>query len=136
MFDVILVSHGPLAGAMLETAGLLCGEQERVKTFGLYPGDSIDEFFETICASIDESLGRGEVLVITDIQLGSPFNVCCRAMAGRRFRHITGMSLPVVTQVLMDRRVMSATEVAASAVEKGRGCVVDVNELLADVLDD
>ena len=38
MFDIILISHGPFSKAILESAQLICGEQENVKTFGLYLG--------------------------------------------------------------------------------------------------
>ena len=136
MFDVILVSHGPLAAAMLESAQLICGEQQRVKTYGLYHGDSIDDFEQTVVEAIDESLSHGELVVITDIMFGSPFNVVSRAMPGRRFRHLVGMSLAMVSQVLMERNNLDVEGVAASALDAAAKAVVDVNELLADVLED
>ena len=135
MFDVILVSHGPLARAMLKSAELLCGEQNGIKTYGLHHGDSIDAFEERVIAGVDESLSRGELVVLTDMMLGSPFNVTCRAMQGRHFFHITGMNLPMVTQLLMDRAGMGAGEAVAALMEASAGTIVNVNELLGDVLD-
>ena len=136
MFDVILVSHGPLASAMLASAQLLCGKQERVKTFGLFEGDSVDAFGDQVAAAIDEGLSRGEVVVLTDLMLGSPFNVTCLAMNGRDFWHVTGMSLPVVVQMLMDRHSMDAADAVASAMEVGSRALVNVNELLSGDPDD
>ena len=46
MFEIILISHGPLSKAMLETAQMIVGEQEHVTCFGLYLGDSVDLFRE------------------------------------------------------------------------------------------
>ena len=34
MFEIILISHGPLSKAMLETAQMIVGEQEHVTCFG------------------------------------------------------------------------------------------------------
>ena len=41
MFNVILISHGPLSKAILESAELICGKQEHVQTLGLYVEDSV-----------------------------------------------------------------------------------------------
>lgn len=130
MFDVILVSHGPLAKALLESAEFICGEQERVKTLGLYLGDSVDEFRERVRSEIEESLSRGEALVLTDIQCGSPFNVTCSAMGELDFIHITGANLPCVIQALSDRIDLPAAETARNCIDFCGGSIVHVNDLL------
>lgn len=130
MFDVILVSHGPFAKAILESAEFICGEQERVKTLGLYLGDSVDEFGSKVAEEIKESLSRGEVLVLSDLQYGSPFNVTCSAMGDLDFIHITGMNLPCVIQALSDRMDNSAAQTARNCIEFCSGSIVHVNDLL------
>jgi len=133
---VILISHGPFSQAVLESAELICGEQARVKTYGLYLGDSVDEFRDRIREGIEESLTRGDVLVLTDIQSGSPFNVTCAAMGELNFHHITGMNLPLVIEVLMDRIDMSVEEVIQCGMRLGKVSIVDVNELLDGYFDE
>lgn len=136
MFDVILISHGPLARALLESAEFICGEQTRVKTYGLYLGEMVDEFRDTVYEGIKESLSRGEVLVLTDIQAGSPFNVTCAAMESLRFHHLTGMNLPLVIEVLTDRLDLPLERVVLNAMELGRGSIVDVNAFLEGFSDE
>lgn len=135
MFDVILVSHGPLSKAMLESAEFICGKQDHVKTFGLYLGDSVDTFRDEVYAAIEESLSRGDLIVLTDIQSGSPFNVTCAAMGSCTFHHITGMNLPMVIELLTSRDFMSASELAGILADIGSMSVVDVNKLLDDFLE-
>ena len=135
MFDIILISHGPFSKAILESAQLICGEQDHVKTFGLYLGDSVDTFRDQVRAAIEESLSHGDLLVLTDIQSGSPFNVTCAAMGDYKFRHITGMNLPMVIEAFMSRDYMSCDELANSLMAVGAMSVVNVNKLLDDVLD-
>ncbi|WP_440322885.1 PTS sugar transporter subunit IIA [Laedolimicola sp.] len=95
MFEIILISHGPLSKAMLETAQMIVGEQEHVTCFGLYLGDSVDLFRERVEEEIRNKLEESDVLVLTDMQSGSPFNVTVGAMgyfadgAARSIRPIT-----------------------------------------------
>ncbi len=130
MFDVIMVSHGPLSKALLESAEFICGEQQRVKTFGLYLGDSVEEFGATVASEIRESLSRGEVLVLSDIQYGSPFNVTCALMGELDFIHITGVNLPCVIQALSDRMDCNAAQTARNCMDFCCGSIVHVNDLL------
>ena len=60
MFEIILISHGPLSKAMLETAQMIVGEQEHVTCFGLYLGDSVDLFRERVEEEIRNKLGNSE----------------------------------------------------------------------------
>lgn len=130
MFDVILVSHGSFARAVLESAELICGDQERVKTYGLYLGESVDVFRDMVSGGIAESLTRGEVLVLSDIQSGSPFNVTCAAMGDMAFHHVTGMNLPMVIEALVDRVDLPIGEVVSNALALGASSMADVNALV------
>ena len=136
MFDIILISHGLLSKAILDSAELICGKQDRTKVYGLFLGDSVDEFREKVKAGIAESLTRGEVLVLTDIQSGSPFNVTCAAMDEYGFCHITGMNLPLVVEMLTDRIDMDVSEAVRCGMRLSRNSIVDVNELFAGSFDD
>jgi PTS system mannose-specific IIA component len=133
MFDVIIASHGSLAKSILETAQLLVGGKKRVKTFGMYLGDNIDDFREAVTAAIEESLRETDVLVLTDIQSGSPFNVTVSAMANRKFKHITGFNLPLLIEVLSSCELMDLDEAYNEFIEIGKKGVLDVNALLKGV---
>ena len=131
VFDVILISHGPLSKSMLESAEMICGKQERVKTYSLFVGDSVDAFRAEVRAGIEDALSRGDLLVITDIMSGSPFNVTSAAMEDLNFQHVTGMNLPLVIQVLLDRNDSSVEQTVADAMEAASECVVHVNALFS-----
>lgn len=115
---------------MVESAEFICGEQDRIKTYSLYLGDSVEAFGEEVRAGIEESLTRGEALVLSDIQYGSPFNVTCAAMGDLDFIHITGMNLPCVIQALSDRIDLDVEQAARNCIEFCSGSIVHVNDLL------
>lgn len=133
MFEVIIVSHGSLARSFYETAQLIVGERERVQTFGLNLGDSVDIFAEEVTAAIEKSLEKGDVLVLTDMQAGSPCNVTTAALIDHKFRHITGVNLPMVIEVLGSYEFMSIEETCDNIMEIGRDAVKDINKLLESI---
>ncbi len=133
MFEVIIVTHGSLAHSFYETAQLIVGEKEGVQTFGLNLGDSVDIFAEEVTLAIEKSLQKGDVLVLTDMQSGSPCNVVAAAMLDHRFRHITGINLSMVIEVLGSYEFMNIDEICESVLEMGREAVKDINKLVEDI---
>lgn len=133
MFEVIIVTHGNLALSFYETAQLIVGEREGILTFGLDLGDSVDVFAEKVSDAIGKSLERGDVLVLTDMQAGSPCNITTAAMINHKFRHITGVNLPMVIEALSNSEFMDIDEACDSILEIGRDAVRDINKLLEEV---
>ena len=128
MIEIIMVSHGDYAEAMLESAQLIAGRQDHIRVFGLHPGDSVDELREKISGAIAEAEKNGEVLVLTDMFSGSPFNAVASLMKRCSFRHITGINLPILLEILMDRDSGDVDEICGNVLEKAKDTIVDVNK--------
>ena len=133
MFDVIVISHGDLSKAIVETAQMIVGEQEAVETFGLYLGDSVDLFRERVTEAVRERLRHNDVMVVTDMQSGSPFNVAVAAMEEHRFRNFTGMNLPMLLEIFSSRPYCSLEEVSDELVGKTTETILDVNKFLEEM---
>ncbi|MCE5188532.1 MAG: PTS sugar transporter subunit IIA [Eubacteriales bacterium] len=129
MLKLLLVSHGGLAQAMLESAEMICGPQEDVRALGLFPGDSPDALRESVTEILDRWNGQ-DVLVLTDIRSGTPFNTMASLMQTYPFRHISGVNLALLIEALMDRDCMSADEVAGELMAVSGQTILDVNLLL------
>lgn len=132
MIEIIIVSHGDYASAMLESAELIVGEQEHVYTFGLHLGESVDELREKISETIDKVQQNGEVLVLTDMFSGSPSNIVVSLMQRYSFKHITGMNLPILLEILLSRNSVSSKELYKDVIEKGRETILDVNNFFEE----
>ena len=130
MSRVILVSHGELADTMLKTAELITGEKEHVLTFGLSLGDDVEVFRENVMKAIGEVLKNHELLLLTDIQSGSPFNVAVGAMMTHRFLHYTGMNLPMVVEALSSMEYLSLEEISAELTALSTGSIINVNRFI------
>ena len=130
MYKIILVSHGDLAEAMYRTAELIAGKHEGVETFGLHLSDDVEAFRSTVESAVERAVKTDELLVLSDIQSGSPFNVAVGAMMKYKFRHVTGMNLAMVVEALGGCRNMTLEEVTEDLAALGRSGITDVNALL------
>jgi PTS system mannose-specific IIA component len=133
MFNVIIISHGSYAQAMLESAEMIMGEQTQVKTLGLFPGDNVDSFREELFTIIKESISGNALLLLSDTKSGSPFNCAVAAMEEMPFCHITGISLPLLLEVFGNRKKKSPEQVRDIIFELAPYTLIDVNKFLEDL---
>lgn len=79
MINVIVASHGPMASAMVDSALMVYGEMPYLRAVTLRGDTGIDgfkqEFSQALAAS---SVGADGVLVLCDMQSGTPWNVACQ----------------------------------------------------------
>ena len=129
MFRVLLISHGGLATAMLKSAEMIVGSQEDVKTLCLFPEDAPESFQDRIAAVLEEWKAE-DVLVLSDIRSGTPFNAAANLMQQYPFRHISGVNLAMLIEALMDRDDMSAEEAGNALMELSGQTILDVNTML------
>jgi len=132
MFEIIIVSHGEYAKAMRQSAEMIMGEQKHIQTFGLCPGEDIDVLREQVHGAIRQANASGEVLVLTDMISGSPFNVTASAMAEYDFCHIAGVNLPMLLEICSLRGSMSLKEIEENIVDMGKTTIVCVNGLVKE----
>ena len=98
---VIVVSHGSYARGLVDTAQMIAGEQEDLEAFGLEPEESVDTLREKIRESIEQTSEGEEVLILTDLFYGSPFNTVISLMSEYDLYHVTGINLPLMMEVVM-----------------------------------
>ena len=124
---VIVVSHGSYARGLVDTAQMIAGEQEDLEAFGLEPEESVD--------TLREKTSEGEeVLILTDIFYGSPFNTVISLMSEYNLYHVTGINLPLMMEVVMGRYAgKSAQEVCKDLLKAAPETVKDVRELYKEV---
>lgn len=134
LMKVIVVSHGSYARGLVDTAQMIAGEQEDFEEFGLEPEESVDTLREKIRESIEQTSEGEEVLILTDLFYGSPFNTVISLMSEYDLYHVTGINLPLMMEVVMGRYAgKSAQEVCKDLLKAAPGTVKDVRELYKEV---
>lgn len=127
-FDIVVVSHGGLADAMVAAASMICGDLERVIPVGLDPTDSPETFGERLSSAIDE--GRS-TLILSDLYGGTPHNVAC-VLAGRNaaVRCISGTNLGLLIEAISTSEELD-DQLVDRLISLAREGVVDVTSRLS-----
>lgn len=98
MIGVVLVSHGELAGAMLETASEIVGPIE-ASTVSIGRQDSLDKAEEQLRAAIERVDQGNGVLLLVDMFGGTASNLALRIVGDAPIEIVTGMNLPMVLKL-------------------------------------
>lgn len=126
MIAILLVSHGTYATAMLDTARMILGPQDQAMAVGLTAEESPDQLRAELIRAMESFQGT-ELLVLTDITSGTPFNTVVALSGQYPFRHLTGINLPLLIETLICRQFVPMEELIKSLLEKAPGTFVDVD---------
>jgi PTS system mannose-specific IIA component len=128
MIGVVICTHGPLAGALVETAHLIVGEYPGIRPVGLTSGDSPEDVVARLRAAIAEVDDGNGVLILCDMFGGTPSNLSL-SFLGDGVEVVTGVSLPMLLKLYTSRDAPLA-EVAQSICDHARQSTLVAGALL------
>ena len=141
MIGILLVSHGKMAGGMMDSMHLILGEADGMETASLVAGQDFEAFKAEVVGKI-KALDQGSgVLVFVDLSGASPYNAAMLSLKelqeqGVSIRVITGMNLPMVMEAVAMRSAMALEELAQSMVEIGKFSIQEPVSTVYQVQDD
>ncbi|MFA1285670.1 PTS sugar transporter subunit IIA [Citrobacter telavivensis] len=117
MIHIIVASHGPLAQALLASGRMVYGELPHVYAVTLSEQDGIEGFKARFCEVLADAGQRADgVLVLCDMQSGTPWNVACQHAFSPQtvppVAVVAGMNLPML---LLSEEINPFTDVHAAA---------------------
>lgn len=134
MYSIILVSHASVSSAMIDSAEMVMGKLEGLYSLEVMQEDSPEELgkqLEQVLLSVMEK-GK-DIVVLSDFSLGTPFNLICRLSQKYSFYHITGMSLPLLINLLKNRTgLLSTDDICKESIEIARTQMFNVNEFIKE----
>jgi len=137
MTHIVLVSHGHLADGLLSTAQMIVGDVQGVETIALQPGMGTEDVLAAlrrIIAATDKEAG---ILVLLDLFGGSPATACARVLAAdERVEAVTGVNLPMLLEVLLNKDSLGVKDLARLARDRGKEGVTDIRAVLDEPLPD
>lgn len=98
---VLVVSHGPFANSVIESGAMITGLSNIAEGMSLNPNDNIDDFEKKIKKCLDEN--EGDILILTDILGGSPFNIVYKLykLSNRNnIAIVSGINMPLYIEIL------------------------------------
>lgn len=133
MIRVILVSHGELCKGMLNSLQMLLGPQENIAAYSIYPEQTTDDLAKELRKEV-ETHGAENIIFMSELKHGSPFNAVVSLTRDYDLYHITGTNLATLMTVITERDDDGATPeaICAAAMETAQESIVDVRAMLSN----
>ena len=129
---IVLASHGEQAKGMLNTVQMLLGPQENISAHCLYPEQTRDDLTERLRKEV-EQYGAENIIFMTELLYGSPFNAVNELTRDYDIYHISGTNLSMLMTAIMERDNEGSTceGVCDSIIEAAAESYKDVRKMLA-----
>lgn len=128
MVSILIITHGGFGKEIIKSMEMIMGQQDNVYSLGLYPEEDPVEFSTKVKEKIIELSRNGEVLVMVDVFGGTPSNASASNMKGLKFECVTGVSLPMLIEVALNRSRSTLDELVEIAITAGTKSVVDLRK--------
>ncbi|MBN1636411.1 MAG: PTS sugar transporter subunit IIA [Deltaproteobacteria bacterium] len=131
MVGIVIVAHGRLAQALVETSEMIVGHVEQFKACSFCQGNDVEKLRKFLKTSIKEVNNGDGVIILTDMFGGTPSNISLSFLEDGEVEVITGVNLPMVITSLTKREGKNIREL--SQILKDHGCsnIYIASEVLA-----
>ena len=127
MIGIVVVTHGQLAGELVNAARTIVGDIPRIASVSIGWSDDMLSAREAIEKALAE-VGGEEALVLTDMFGGTPTNLSLPFLS-QRVEIVTGVNLPMLIK-LSSLREGDLLEVARVVRDQGKGAIYVASEVL------
>lgn len=122
---IVIASHGNMSKGMLESYNMIAGENENIFSISL-TNEGIESFSKELYTLLDRELSESQVLILTDIKGGTPYNESLRYMLEHpdKVKIVAGMNLPMLIEIglLLDTEP-DFDKIDRLALDIGRGSI-------------
>ena len=127
MIGIVVVTHGALAGELVNATRTIVGDIPAIAAVSIGWTDDMASAREAIERAMAE-VGGGDVLILTDMFGGTPTNVSLPFLSPK-VEIVTGVNLPMLIK-LTSLREGDLVEVARVIREQGKGAIYVASEIL------
>jgi PTS system mannose-specific IIA component len=127
VIGIVVVSHGQVAGELVNAARNIVGDVPAITAVSIGWADDMAAAREKIGQAVAE-VGGGDVLILTDMFGGTPTNVSLPFLSPR-VEIMTGVNLPMLIK-LIGLREGDLLEVARVVRDQGKGAIYVASEIL------
>ena len=130
MVSILIITHGGFGKEIIKSMEMIMGQKDNVYFLGLYPEEDPAVFSEKVREKIIELNKNGEVLVMVDVFGGTPSNASASNMKDLKFECVTGVSLPMLIEVALNRSRSTLDDLVEMAIMAGTNCVINLRKAL------
>lgn len=128
---IVIVTHGNLGEALLQTCTMITGESGGIRSISVQAGDDVGETRDRIVSAIAEVKGNKGVILLVDMFGGTPSNISLSFLGKEDIEVVTGVNLPMLTKLRSLEAVNTLHEAASALRDYGREHIKVATEYLA-----
>jgi len=128
---IVIVTHGNLGKALLDTCCMITGENERITSISVQAGDDVEQTRDRIAGAIDKVKGDKGVILVVDMFGGTPSNISLSFLGADDIEVVTGVNLPMLTKFRSLGAHITLREAACILKDYGREHIKVATEYLA-----
>ena len=130
MIGIIVAGHGNFPTGIMTAVSLIAGNPEHIKAVDFVKGMSSQELKQKLEEQM-EALGTSEILVMTDLLGGTPFNVASgiKTESGKSIKVLAGTNLAMAVEAIFSRELMGLEELAEIIRQSAKDGVEDFDSL-------
>lgn len=135
MCRIIFASHGDLSKGMKNSVYMLAGSlADNIETYSLYPGESPDDYYQTLLKEISGS--DEQVVVLCDIKGGSVHTTMAQLTQLQNVVVVSGMNLGMALDIVLRYREGLPKESYEELVDSSREGITLLTKLTNENDDD
>lgn len=128
---ILILSHGPLCQAIIDSARMIAGDVGGVVGLPLEPGCDVSEYGDRALEILD-GMPAGSI-VLFDLFAGTPFNQLAARFRSHPFLALCGVNLPMLLDANSMRENLSGEDLLRAIAESARESIVNVSDFIADI---
>lgn len=121
MTNIILLSHGNLAMAALQSCEMIVGVKDNFSSLSLTEADTADTFFNLLLDKVHSCPKEEDVIIITDIPGGTPTNCALRLkILYPQITLITGFNLAMLLEAMLNVDILPKNAFLDQLIQSGK----------------
>jgi len=136
VLKIILITHGTFSQGILNSLEMILVKQEKFLTISILENCELESIKTGLVAELEKSNADGEdVLFLSDVFFGTPFNLITPLMENYRFYHITGVNLPLLMEIVSNREAADIPAMLKEALPLGKEAMIDCVDFFKTALE-
>ena len=133
MIPLLLISHGPLAGAAVASMEMILGvKPDQVSVILVTEELSYDDCLQQLQQKYEDLYPQTGLVIITDIYGGTPANIASYlALKHKDVLVFSGLSLPILLEYVL-QKPKSMKEARKIIIGAGKKAVIDISQKLEE----
>lgn len=134
MTGILVTGHGHFPTGLLSAVELVAGKQEQMMCVDFEAGQGTEELKKNLTSAI-QKLETSEILILTDLLGGTPFNVSVmlkKEQAEKEIRVLAGTNLAMLVEAVFSRSAVDLGELTEQVKKAGTDGVINADILEQD----